>query len=86
MSELTVLTDASSAADREIDRLRANVVLRRHRVVASMGELRRRVDGVVSWRHWIRARPVVAIAVALSLGFIVGHAGSTRDRARDSRD
>lgn len=36
----------------EIARLEAEIALRRVRVGASFAELRRRVQGVTSWRRW----------------------------------
>lgn len=87
MSDLTVIRKAGptevararTTNEDEMYRLKADIALRRQRVVASVGELRRRVDGMTSWRHWVRAHPVLSIAAALSLGFTLG-GGLSRGR------
>jgi ElaB/YqjD/DUF883 family membrane-anchored ribosome-binding protein len=56
----------------EIARLEKEVALRRERVGASFEELRRRVQGVTSWRHWAAAHPVGWIGAGISLGFVIG--------------
>jgi hypothetical protein len=67
----------------EIVRLETEVAIRRERVAASLGELRRRVDGVTNWRRWIGAHPLAFIAVGLSLGFVFGYVGGgPKDRMR----
>jgi hypothetical protein len=59
----------------EIQRLEAEIAVKRDRVVASFGELRRRVEGATDWRGWVREHPVVWIAGAVSVGFIIGYRG-----------
>jgi hypothetical protein len=59
-------------ASDEINRLEAEIELKRERVAASLGELRRRVTTATDWRHWIQAHPFAWIAAGLSLGFVVG--------------
>jgi hypothetical protein len=56
----------------EIARLEVEIALRRERVGASLEELRRRVQGVTSWRHWAASHPIGWIGAGVSLGFIIG--------------
>lgn len=67
-------------SDDEIVQLEAEIALRRERVAASLGELRRRVHGATSWRHWANTHPIAWIGVGLFLGFMTGYGG--RDRRR----
>ena len=64
----------------ELDELEAEIASKRARMAASLGELRRRVDHVTSWRHWAGTYPVIWVAAGLSLGFITGLGGSSRRR------
>lgn len=69
------------APDDEIARLEAEIALKRERVAASLGELRRRVDVATSWRHWVKAHPLLCVGAGLCLGFIVGsRLGRSRTR------
>ena len=82
MRELTaVLGDPQSADEGEIARLEAEIALRRERVTASFGELRRRIQGVTSWRHWAASHPVAWIGAGLSLGLILGSLTGQRSRS-----
>jgi ElaB/YqjD/DUF883 family membrane-anchored ribosome-binding protein len=56
----------------EIARLEKEIALRRERVGASFEELRRRVQGVTSWRHWAASHPLGWIGAGVSLGFVIG--------------
>ena len=56
----------------EIARLEKEIALRRERVGASFEELRRRVQGVTSWRHWAASHPMGWIGAGVTLGFVVG--------------
>jgi hypothetical protein len=60
----------------EIQRLEAEIAAKRERVVASFGELRRRMEVATDWRGWVRAHPVAWIAGAMAVGFIAGSVGS----------
>jgi ElaB/YqjD/DUF883 family membrane-anchored ribosome-binding protein len=73
--------DRGDGASDEINRLEAEIELKRERVAASLGELRRRVTSATDWRHWIQEHPFAWIAAGLSLGFVVGLAQG-RDRNR----
>ena len=66
--------------DDEIARLEAEIVLKRERVTASLGELRRRVQGATSWRRWAAAHPIAWIGAGLCLGFIIGGSGGRHGR------
>jgi ElaB/YqjD/DUF883 family membrane-anchored ribosome-binding protein len=68
-----------ASLDDEIRRLEADILSRRQRVAASLGELRRRVGVSVSWRHWVGAHPLACVGTALAVGFIIGR-GTTRAR------
>ena len=65
----------------EIARLEAEIALRRQRVGASFEELRRRVQGVTSWRHWAASHPLGWIGAGVSLGFIIGCLASGRSHS-----
>ncbi len=64
--------NAPQTEQTEIARLEKEIALRRERVGASFDELRRRVQGVTSWRHWAAAHPVGWIGAGVSLGFVIG--------------
>jgi len=64
----------------QLDELEAEIADKRARMAASLGELRRRVDHVTSWRHWAGTYPIIWVAAGLSLGFITGFGGSNRRR------
>lgn len=64
----------------ELDELEAEVARKRARMAASLGELRRQVDHVTSWRHWASTYPLTWIAAGLSLGIIIGLGGRNRQR------
>lgn len=66
----------SPADAAEIQRLEAEIAAKRERVVASFGELRRRMEVATDWRGWVRAHPVAWIAGAVAAGFIAGSLGS----------
>jgi len=68
-------------ADDEIARLEAEIALKRERVAASFGELRRRVQGATNWRHWAASHPIAWIGAGVCLGFIVGYGGRLRRRS-----
>lgn len=63
----------------EMARLEVAIACDRDDVAASLGELRRRVHRALRWCHWL-FHPVARIAIALSLGFIMGRRG--RGKAR----
>jgi hypothetical protein len=63
----------------EIARLEAEIAWRRDRLDRSLKELRRRVSSAPSWRHWVRSHPVTSIALAASLGFLLGYRGRRRE-------
>lgn len=69
------MVETAAEAD-EIQRLEAEIAAKRERVVASLSELRRRVDVATDWRAWVRAHPVACVAGAVALGFIAGSIGS----------
>jgi hypothetical protein len=62
----------ASPEQNEIAQLETEIALRRQRVGASFEELRRRVQGVTSWRHWAGSHPIGWIGAGVSLGFIIG--------------
>jgi len=59
----------------EIQRLEAEIAAKRERVVASFGELRRRMVRATDWRGWVRKHPVAWIAGAVTVGFVLGYRG-----------
>lgn len=61
----------------EIQRLEADIATKRERVVASIGELRRRVEVVTDWRGWVRAHPAAWVAGAVAVGFALGCLGTS---------
>ena len=61
----------------EIQRLEAEIAAKRERVVASFGELRRRMARVTDWRALVRKHPVAWIAGAVAVGFVIGYRGSS---------
>ena len=65
----------------EIARLEREIALRRERVGASFEELRRRVQGATSWRHWALSHPIGWIGAGVSLGFIIGSLMGRRSRS-----
>jgi hypothetical protein len=65
----------------EIARLEAEIALRRKRVGASFEELRRRVQGATSWRHWATSHPIGWIGAGVSLGFIIGCLASRQSQS-----
>lgn len=71
---------SASEGTAEILRLEAEIAAKRDRVVASFGELRRRVEGVTDWRGWVREHPAVWIAGAVTVGFIIGYRGGPARR------
>lgn len=73
--ELT--TGAEEDESAEIQRLEAEIAAKRERVVASIGELRRRVEVVTDWRAWVRAHPAACIAGAVAAGFALGWLGTS---------
>ncbi len=73
--------DAPRDEQQEIARLEAEIALRRERVGASFEELRRRVQGVTSWRHWAASHPAGWIGAGVSLGFIIGCLAGRRSDA-----
>jgi hypothetical protein len=82
MRELTAVRAGPQQGEQEeIVRLEAEIALRRERVTASFGELRRRIQGVTSWRQWAASHPVAWIGAGLSLGFIIGSLAKARSRS-----
>jgi hypothetical protein len=66
---------------REIVRLQAEIAFRRRRVGASFEELRRRLQGLTSWRHWAASHPRGWIGAGVSVGFIIGCLAGRRSRS-----
>jgi hypothetical protein len=66
------------SGDDEMLRLAAEIAVKRERVTASIGELRRRVQSATSWRQWAGSHPVAWIGAGVCLGFIVGYRGRRR--------
>jgi hypothetical protein len=62
----------------EIQRLEAEIAVKRERVVASFSELRRRMVRATDWRGWVRKHPVAWIAGAVTVGFVLGYRGGGR--------
>jgi len=59
----------------EIQRIEAEIAVKRERVVASFSELRRRMVKATDWRGWVRKHPVAWIAGAVTVGFLLGYRG-----------
>ena len=72
------LGDLRDESDEAIVRLEAEIALKRERVAASFGELRRRVHRATSWRHWAASHPIAWIGAGLCLGLIIGSGGRHR--------
>lgn len=68
--------------DSEIHRLEAEIASKRQRVIASLGELRRRVQGATNWWRWIQEHPAVWISAGVMAGFLVGYHGHNNKRRR----
>ena len=64
----------------EIQRLEAEIAVKRERVVASFSELRRRMVRATDWRGWVRKHPVAWIAGAVTVGFVLGYRGGRSSR------
>jgi hypothetical protein len=82
VADLVPILSASAREEEEIFRIENEIARRRERLSGSLGELRRRLDGVTSWRHWVRAHPLACLGLAVSLGFFLG----TRGRGRGARN
>lgn len=67
--------------ENEIARLEKEIARRRERVGASFEELRRRVQGATSWRHWAQSHPIGWIGAGVSLGFMIGCLLGRRSRS-----
>jgi len=56
----------------EKDRLNASIARARDELASTIGELRGAVRDQLDWRGWVRARPLVAFAIAAAVGFRLG--------------
>ncbi|HEX4403403.1 MAG TPA: hypothetical protein VH560_01150 [Polyangia bacterium] len=65
-------------AAREVAEIEAELARARARVAASMRTLGEEVARRGDWRAWVRARPELTLAAALTLGFLWGHRGGRR--------
>lgn len=77
MSELELRTGPQKqiAQIAQIALLEAEIAARRERVAASLGNLQRRTNDLLSWRHWVRAHPIAWICAGVCLGFVAGGGG-----------
>jgi hypothetical protein len=75
MSELALRGEPSD----EIARLEAEIASRQKRVAVSLGNLQRRVNDALSWRHWAGAHPIAWICAGVCLGLVIGR-GARRAR------
>ncbi len=75
MSELALRVEPSE----EIAQLEAEIASRRKRVDVSLGNLQRRVNDTLSWRHWAGAHPIAWICAGVCLGLVLGR-GTRRAR------
>lgn len=57
----------------ETQRARAEVERTREQLSRSMLALRGAMVRRAEWREWVRRRPVLFFAAALTLGFVFGH-------------
>ena len=65
-------------AARELADIEADLARARARVASSMRTLGEEVARRGDWRAWVRARPELTLAAALTLGFLWGHRGGRR--------
>jgi hypothetical protein len=59
-------------ATRSPEEIRRSIVERRHELAGSVEELRGRVRVLTDWRRQINEHKAVAVAVAATVGFVVG--------------
>lgn len=71
---------SEKGGDDEIHRLEAEIATKRQRVIDSLGELRRRVQGATNWRQWIQEHPMIWIGAGLMAGILVGYRGNNNKR------
>jgi|WetSurMetagenome_2_1015567.scaffolds.fasta_scaffold544666_3 hypothetical protein len=58
--------------DPEILRAEADIARTRETVTQSVMALQREISRTLDWREWIRRRPVLAVALAFSVGALLG--------------
>jgi hypothetical protein len=63
---------ATLARPDEVAAIEADLARARERVAASVRALGDEVARRGDWRGWVRARPTLAVAAALTLGFFMG--------------
>lgn len=61
-----------AAATVEKERMNAAIESARAEVAATLGELRGAVADQFDWRGWVRRRPLMAVALALAIGWRIG--------------
>lgn len=76
------MRSAGAAGREEIHRLEEEIATKRRRVIASLGELRRRVKGATNWRHWVESHPALWMCAGVSLGILLGYRGHQNKRRR----
>jgi len=68
-----VPTDGEQDKDAELSRASAELDHTREQFVVSMSALEGEVTRTLDWRQWVRRKPGLAVALAFSLGFLLGH-------------
>jgi hypothetical protein len=58
--------------DPEIVRAEAEIARTREAVSLSVMALQREISHTLDWREWVRQRPVLAVALALGAGALLG--------------
>jgi ElaB/YqjD/DUF883 family membrane-anchored ribosome-binding protein len=61
------------ARDPEIVRAEAEIARTREAVAQSVTALQQEISRTLDWREWVRRRPLLAVAVALGTGALLGY-------------
>lgn len=56
----------------ELSRATSELTRARDQLVVSMGALEQEIAHTLDWRDWIRCRPGTALAIAFTIGLLIG--------------
>lgn len=56
----------------ELMRATSELTRARDQLVVSMGALEKEITRTLDWRQWIRRRPGTALAIAFTIGLLIG--------------
>lgn len=64
----------STEVEQRLELIRATAELTRARdqLVVSMGALEQEITHTLDWREWVRNRPGTALAIAFTVGLLIG--------------